>query len=487
MYELGPGRQLSTKEDEATRIDYTLQTGETCSVSFLKGRNRNILVSVTNTQVAQELCKLDQPFSVYSPGLAGISKREGYISDGVLFRALSRGDANLVLRNILLRLWPEDDEQQQGKWDEFLSDLRQIFPDLDLSVAFNEALDESIEVSLTTDGKHWVPLEIAGTGVLQAMQILSYIHRFEPTLVVLDEPDSHLHPNNQRLLCSLLREVAGKRGTQILLTTHSRHVLDAVGGSGNILWVRQGGVETADQDDQVGVLLDIGALDIRERVGSPSTTAVILTEDEITNNLSYVAKASGFDLDHTVIQSYFGVTDPHNLRPLVSMIRKIHPKAVIVVHRDRDFMNDSEVSDWEASIVATKATPFVTYRRDIESHLLSPEHLSAANPGTSAADFESLIDEVAKLQMQETVSAYINGRAEISRKAKTFGTLNLGELGVKAGQIVSSNPHLFIGKTTLKHLRKVFKERTGKNLATRVETPFLSYDNLRQAAKRVKK
>ena len=142
---------------------------------------------------------------------------EQYVSDGVLLRTIARGDANLVLRNILFRLWGTPE------WEGFLFDLREIFPDLDFQVEFKKETDEFITVKVKT-GKDQVPLELVGTGVLQATQILSYIHRFSPSLIVLDEPDSHLHPNNQRLLCTLLRKVAEDRGNQILLTTHSRHV-----------------------------------------------------------------------------------------------------------------------------------------------------------------------------------------------------------------------------------------------------------------------
>lgn len=38
---------------------------------------------------------------------------------------------------------------------------------------------------------------------------------FSPKLILLAEPDSHLHPNNQRLLCSLLNTVAIERDVQV--------------------------------------------------------------------------------------------------------------------------------------------------------------------------------------------------------------------------------------------------------------------------------
>ena len=120
--------------------------------------------------------------------------------------ALLHGETqNLVLRNTLLRLWSGRNESDQ--WAEFLIDLHTIFPQLELAVSFAFKTDEYIGI-MVNDGAGLIPLELSGTGILQAIQILSYIHYYSPQVIVLDEPDSHLHPNNQRLLCSLLRDVA---------------------------------------------------------------------------------------------------------------------------------------------------------------------------------------------------------------------------------------------------------------------------------------
>ena len=181
IHALGPGGKLFENENEAIALQFNLASGESCSVNVRKGRNRNILVAINNTATAKLLSSLERPFSVFSPGLAGIAKRESYVSDGVLLRTLARGDANLILRNILLRL------NKSQSWDNFLDDLRHVFPKVEIDVQFAEKTAEVIDVFIATDGQK-VPLEIAGTGVLQAVQILSYIHRFSPSLVVLDGP-----------------------------------------------------------------------------------------------------------------------------------------------------------------------------------------------------------------------------------------------------------------------------------------------------------
>lgn len=489
VYALGAGARLNSNKSQGPKIDYTLETGEICSLAFIKGKNRNIAVAIENVPVARKLSKLDHPFSVFSPGLAGISKREAYISDGVLFRALARGDANLVLRNILLRLWPEDGcaSAKTEAWEDFLAELREIFPKLDIRVKFDEALHEHINVKITSNGTDWVPLEIAGTGVLQATQILSYIHRFKPSLMVLDEPDSHLHPDNQRLLCRLLRKVSSTGDVQVILTTHSRHVIDSIAATSNVLCVRDGGADVVDEDDEIGVLMEIGALDAREKIGQKSNTAVVLTEDSDKDFLEKLVESSGFDMKHTVVEPYHGVTSTHNLRPLVAMVKKNNPSLVVVVHRDRDYMSNEEVASWKAEIRKLHAEPFVTAGVDVESHFLDSAYLAAQNGSISKAEFDTMIVECLQSLHEDLVSSYVNGKANLARVKKTFGDLDLGKLAVEAEKAVTNAPTAFLGKRVLKALRKRFKSSRGVSLEVGRESPLLACEDLSQIAKKVKR
>jgi predicted ATPase len=454
---LGYGGKLFEDEDQAISLEFTLSSGEACSVKVRKGRNRNILVAIQNVAVAKRLSSLERPFSIFSPGLAGIAKREQYVSDGVLLRTLARGDANLVLRNILLRLWGTE------LWQGFMTDLHDVFPSVQLSVAFKSTTDETIDVSLDVESGS-IPLEIAGTGLLQAIQILAYIHRFSPTLVVLDEPDSHLHPNNQRLLCALLRKVAEERGIQIIITTHSRHVVDALVASAGFFWVRNGTVDRASRDDEIGVLLDIGALDVKERVGQPNASTIVLTEDEITQPIEIILKSSGFDLERTVVLPYYGVTLIKHLRPLVNIIRGVNPNAQIIVHRDRDFLSETEAEEWRKSIRALRVEPFLTLARDIESYFIDPGHLSKLNSALSSEEFGDLIRDVGLKIQTATVGDYVNGRIEILRREGLGAKVNPGAIAIDAQERVSKDIGTYLGKVALRALRAEFQTLKGMNL-----------------------
>lgn len=474
---LATGGNLAQAKESSIRLELTLDSGEKPSVSIRKGKNRNIVVSVEQAQAARQLASLDQPFSIFSPGLAGISKTEQYLSDGVLLRTIARGDANLVLRNNLLRLWGT------SEWDAFLSDLLEIFRNIQFRVEFEPKTDEFITVYVKSDNKAWLPLELAGTGVLQATQILSYIHRFSPSIVVLDEPDSHLHPNNQRLLCTLLRKVAEERSTQILLTTHSRHVVDVISGTARFLWVRNGTVDLATENEEIPILMDIGALDIKERVTQPDTKAIVLTEDENVHFLETILKSSGFVQEETIVLPYYGVSTIKQLRPLVHVIRNNNSIAKIIIHRDRDYMTKDEGQDWEKKVRPLGVEPFLTTGVDLESHFLDAAHLDSLNAGVSESEFEDLLQSSRISVKDKSVSHYVNGRIEVERSKGRHAKINHGDLAVEAAQAVGNNlagnSH---GKTVLKQLRKEFRAKYGVELQLLQTSEHILVSELRTIA-----
>jgi energy-coupling factor transporter ATP-binding protein EcfA2 len=460
IYALGAGGRLVQDPAKAISLDFVLASGDTCGLDVSKGKNRNISVAIRNPTVASQLSSLQLPFSIFSPGLAGIAKQETYVSDGVLLRTLARGDANLILRNILYRL-----STNKATWSAFLDDLTELFPSLDILFAYTPSTSEFIDVKVQYQDTE-VPLELAGTSVLQAAQILSYIHHFAPSMVVLDEPDSHLHPNNQRLLCGLLRRLSNEQSTQILLTTHSRHVVDALENSASFLWVRNGTIDIASADDELAILIDIGALDIKERVGVPSTTtAVVLTEDETTRPLELILESSGFNMTATTVLPYYGVTGIKELRPLVHVIRSQNPSAKIVLHRDRDFLVETEIEEWKKGVRQLGVEPFVTVGRDIEASFINAKHLSQLNGDLKLEEFQELITGVLNAEKEELVKDYVNGRVEIARRERTSPP-NMGALAVEAFKAVESSPMNYAGKRVLRAIRSTFRNKYARNLRT---------------------
>lgn len=483
VYALGSGAALWEQPAKSVQIEFTLDNGNVIAMSMLKGRNRNIRIGLSDVGIAKSISNLEQPFTIFTPGLAGITKVEQHVSDGVLLRTIARGDANIVLRNTLLRLW--DERTNNENWNKFIFDLKEIFPDIDIQVKYAAQTDEFIKVYINTKAGE-IPLELAGTGVLQTIQILSYIHCFSPRIIVIDEPDSHLHPNNQRLLCSLLSMISDDRGVQVLLSTHSRHVIDSLQRAANLLWVRAGKVEPVSDGSELSILLDLGALDIKEQIRAGSSCFIVLTEDARPSPLKVILESSGFNMSLTDVKSYFGCTSPHNLRPLIQTINDVNENAVIIVHKDRDYYTDAEIRDWETEIRNMGAEPFVTDGVDIESHFLNSEYLHSVNHGLSLDEAESLIQTSMDASRGDSISHYVNGRCDIEKRDRTFGTLNLGNLAVQAPQVYESAPKRYChSKTVMSELRQLFQGQFQRNLEVRTPSPLICSQVLSSIVRRV--
>jgi hypothetical protein len=216
---------------------------------------------------------------------------------------IAQGDANLYLRNVLLRITL--DQQKLQKFHSIIGEA-----DLKISCNFDERVHTSIEILVHIDGIT-VPLELVGTGTLQAIQLVAYATMYDPGLLLLDEPDAHLHPSNQRLLATTLLKIAEQGSAKIILATHSRHIFDALTRSSmtDVVWLKHGAKQTRKENEDLSILLDLGALDSYELLTSARCRVIVLTEDSKMDRLRTILEANGFKPDEYMIQPYDGVSN----------------------------------------------------------------------------------------------------------------------------------------------------------------------------------
>lgn len=389
------------------------QDAEELTVSLTAGSDGALDVTSVGPDAAFDvLSDLDHVFSVYVPGLAGIPMREEYRSDGVLRGALARGDANLFLRNVLLRI--QDDAQKRSRLAVLFAS---VFPGHSLIVEYDAKQDQYIEVRVASE-KMELPLDMAGTGVLQFLQIAAYAVNYEPSMLLLDEPDAHLHPDNQRHITRALEEIVADSGTRVVLATHSRTMLDALASTpdASVLWLERGVVQLEKDKDHLAMLLGLGALDGAERFYEGVYRLIVFTEDEGHRNrrshLEAILVANGLDISEVLIQPYAGVSNLESVASLAQFIEKIRPGVPIVIHRDRDFLTEAEVAQLEQRFAKRGLKLFVTDGSDIEASFASPHHLHHTL-GISVHDATVLVDQTVADHTVEITTRFVRKRDEI--------------------------------------------------------------------------
>ncbi|MDL5053610.1 AAA family ATPase, partial [Oscillatoria laete-virens NRMC-F 0139] len=210
---LARNRRLRESEAEAIRVTYRVD-GEETRVTVRKGRNKNILLELIGEVLGKRLQSIQEPYCALVTGLAGIPSEEEFETNIVVRKAAAKGDSNSVFRNILLQL-----SAQADKWNTFQQQISRVFPGYMISVHFDPDVDETISCTVEKPDGIIYPVDTCGTGVLQAIQIFSYINLFAPKVLLLDEPDSHLHPNKPKTV--------GKRTYSSIRGWTKRNYLDA--------------------------------------------------------------------------------------------------------------------------------------------------------------------------------------------------------------------------------------------------------------------
>ena len=196
------------------------------------------------------------PRMAYLPPFAGIGPREERMSPATRKRWMGRGLAGAVLRNLLYDFWQQNcDEREKAKgpkgriprsklaelrktdsWEQLLNVLQEVFK-TGLSVnQFNELYHTTIEVAAwegqllnkqfrKKTGTPQKDLMVEGSGFLQWLSVYALALNKELDVLLLDEPDAHLHPTLQGHLIHKLSQLARENRKQVLLATHSTTIL----------------------------------------------------------------------------------------------------------------------------------------------------------------------------------------------------------------------------------------------------------------------
>lgn len=355
----------NTESTQSSEIEMTFSKAAATSIATCKLRSaRNAGISITGS-VPSDLSAIlrnKQNFaSAYIGGISGIPNQEEKKSQKVVYKACSYGDSNVILRNVLLLL------KQRGRdnLSKIESWINEIAGTIKIEVVHDEAKDLVISCAVKI-GAETIPLELIGTGFLQLIQIFAYILLFEPRILLIDEPDIHLHPTLQEKLVSVLARVAKERGFRVLLTTHSPFIVRGAPINSIIYWVNDGTIETANRR-QVELALGWGAF---------GKKIIFVTEDSNIQYLKFLV-AQWPEIERNIAfipgSGCKQITTPSQAAEIQVALGG---KFKIIVHRDRDSLTDEEVSKIKQTYIDQGVAFWCTDDSDLEGYFTKPEYLA---------------------------------------------------------------------------------------------------------------
>lgn len=343
------------------------------SMWIKSARNEGLSVHVpSNNDFVVKLRDQSKEFSSYIPGLAGIPLSEEKRTKLIVHRQAAAGDANTVLRNVLLLLKDISLDGKSGL-NAVQAFVSEVMSNLTLNVEFNEDRHSSIIAEFNTqemqdaDPKRMKPLELAGIGFLQVIQIFAYLVYFRPVVLLVDEPDSHLHPATQERLVQVLARAAREYGTQVILTTHSPSVVRALPADARVVWMKGGKVQ-GDGDTSGRQMMGWGLLDKR---------ILLLTEDSKTYLLRALL-SQWPDLERVVaLWPLHGSGKLLDVKGCESLQSLFGNGMKIVLHRDRDFMMPEEAKAFSKPYSDHGISVWLTKHSDVEAYWAEKEVLKA--------------------------------------------------------------------------------------------------------------
>ena len=378
---IGHGRLLENKADGLRAIVEFISQADNPTddsnyrVAIYRGRNYDSIGVDREPRQGRLADRIQDPrklFSIYTPGLSGIPLREEYMSYASVFQRAAGGEANLVFRNIL-RLIDECNKLQE--LEVAVSDL--IGERITFTIKADEKQDFHIQVKATigTDDNNAVPVELWGTGLLQVTQLYSYVILFEPSVFLVDEPDAHLHPSRQKLLAAAFEDISQSYKCQIIATTHSEHLISARPENTKLIWMRDGKSETYEREELIPLLMHLGCLD---SVTPNRDEILLLTEDRNPDHLTTAINELKQEGYHVTVIPVNGVGNLRVASTFVALREQMPRTTRIFIHRDRDFLIESEIRGW-LNITFPEQTErpeaFVTTYCDIESYYCSRDYI----------------------------------------------------------------------------------------------------------------
>ncbi len=154
-------------------------------------------------------------------------------------------------------------------FEEFCSAFTFVTSDYQIDV---EVDGDSAKLSVSEDGEHWQFADEVGLGFRDIVVILYFAIHSKHSLVMIEEPENHLHPEIQR---KLLEFLAGRNDKQFILTTHSSIFLDSRFASKMFLTQKvEGQIQVSDITSKALALNELG-YDVADNVVSDM---VILAE-----------------------------------------------------------------------------------------------------------------------------------------------------------------------------------------------------------------
>ncbi len=285
--ELSSGQNLGEKRVLSIRLDGKSGSTEWKSEFELRYENAELIRIKPKDDVPKDALDLNV---VHIPPFSGIGSEETRYDMPYQDLLIGQGKGGDILRNLLLEVYQESEASGSSSWNELTGYVEEIFNYRLLPPEYKAQpfiLCEYLKGVPSGKGKNGLPkldLASAGSGFHQVLLILAFFYARSSSIILLDEPDAHLHVILQKQIYDTLRRIASQRKRQLIIATHAEVLIDSTSPDQILSFYGQPHllVNNAERDQ------------VREAIRRLPATDILLSEE--SNGILYLEDTPTFDL-----------------------------------------------------------------------------------------------------------------------------------------------------------------------------------------------
>jgi len=358
-----------------SQIEIEIQSadGWEITMEFIAESTEQIYVRPKN-DVAPDVLRQASLKTVFVPAMTGLTTEEPVYQKPKLDLLMGQARPGEVLRNLLVEA-----NQLEDAWNRLLQSIRTLFGSALLPPDATGAHIVS-EYQASENGPR-LDIASAGSGFQQVLMLLTFLHTRPGTVLLLDEPDAHLHMILQDAIYGELRSVAIQQHSQLVIATHSEVIINTVEPRELCAILDQPRM-LADSQEKTRLIQSLGVLTNTDILESLEVGRVLYLENYTDLD---VLRAWAKTLEHPIAEflatKVFWKPTVVETRAGAAGIKAVdHHKALLLVRGDIPAL---ELVDGDAheGIQSTKITgqgfQRLRWRRyEIESYLIHPDALA---------------------------------------------------------------------------------------------------------------
>ena len=205
---------------DAIEIELRHSAGWSVTMELRADSTEQIYVRPTSDASSETLRTLDLGV-VFIPPMTGVGIDEPVFQHPKIEQFLGLGRPGEVLRNLLAEA-----NRDELAWGALQASIGKLFG-YELLPPDSSGADIRADYR-RMDGGPALDIASAGSGFQQVLMLLTFINTRPGAVLLLDEPDAHLHVILQDAIYHELRTVAARQSSQLIVATHSEVLINSV-------------------------------------------------------------------------------------------------------------------------------------------------------------------------------------------------------------------------------------------------------------------